>query len=403
MESSVASENQANNKGGKKLFLLVTCSLFLLYWMGDAFLTSFYAHFFVENGMSASQQSILLGIVPFALFLGCLVLSPLARDSRGALRMFRICALIEAGLGIGFAFCHSFWALLPMTFLIGFFNGAPFAFIEGYVAPRAKALGISYSAVRVFGTIGYVVSLVIGYFLLAKMPIRDCYFIGSGLYLGGLAVSFALSSKKAVYPETKKTKKPINFKAFFSKTLVIFLISQLFLYGAFNAMTYILPVRLKDLGLSDADYSLIRGIGMAAELVTMLVIPLFAKRIRLHKTPILIASFACLLACSTGIYISGTYALGYSALVLGGIGKAFLFAYQALFFQDIVGEERLPEALTFNMAFTNLASALLNLLSSTIYTSWGFPALFGIITGLEAVGVLLVIATRPSEAPVSEE
>ena len=308
MENAIETPNERPDKGGKRQFLVIVCLLFLLYWMGDAFLTSYYSHFFIENGLTATQQSILLGLVPLSLFLGCMALSPLAKTSRRALLLFQICAAIEVGLAIGFSFCRSFWTLLPMTFLLGFFNGAPFAFIEGYVAPRAKAYGISYSFVRSFGTTGYVVALVLGYFVLSYLPLRDCYYFGSGLYLLGLGMSFLLRAKERFSRSEGESKKPSNLKGFFSKTLIIFLISQLFLYGAFLAMTYIIPIRLKELGLADADYSLVRGAGMAAELVLMLVIPFFAKKIRRYKTPILIAAFLCLVASSIGIFVSNAYA-----------------------------------------------------------------------------------------------
>ena len=401
----VVIENNKNSSGGsgKKKFLAIVCSLFLLYWMGDAFLTSYYSHFFIENGLTSTQQSILLGMIPFSLFIGCLALSPLAKSSRRALRMFQICAGIEAGLAIGFSFCNSFWSLLPMTFLLGFFNGAPFAFIEGYVAPRAKAFGIQYSSVRVFGTIGYVVALLFGYFVLSYLPLRDCYYFGAGLYLVGLGVSFLLSTKEHVSQNESKDKKPIDFKKFFSKTLIIFLISQLFLYGAFIAMTYIIPIRLKELGMPDAEYSLVRGAGMAAEVVMMLLIPLFAKKFKRFKTPILIASFLCLISSCFGIFISNTYALGYGSLILAGFGKAFLFAYLALFLQDIVGAEALPEAMTFNTALTNLSTAVLNLVSSAIYVNFGFPAFFGTLAGLETIGIVLIFIIRPrGEEPAAE-
>lgn len=396
MENALDSEKTAPENGGKKRFLIIACSLFLFYWMGDAFLTSYYSHFFIANGLTSSQQSILLGLIPFSLFAGCAVLSPLAKSSRRALILFQICAGIEAGLAIGFSFCDSFWSLLPMTFLLGFFNGAPFAFIEGYVAPRTKAFGISYSSVRACATLGYVVALLLGYFVLSNLPLRDCYYFGAGLYVLGLAFSFFLNGKEQESRTEKKTEKTVKLKYFFSKTLIIFLISQLFLYGAFIAMTYIIPIRLKELGLADADYSLVRGAGMAAELVLMLAIPLFSKKIKRFKTPILIASFLCLIASSVGIFVNNAYALGYGSLILAGFGKAFLFAYLALFLQDIVGAEALPEALTFNTALTNLSTAVLNLVSSLIYDNFGFPVFFGTLAGLEVIGIVLILLIRPA-------
>ena len=386
---------------GKKRFYLTTCSLYLLFFMGDAFLTSYYSHYFIANGMDPMQQSILLGIIPFSLFLGCVIMSPFAKNSRRALILFRACALLEASLSIGFAFCSSFWALLPMTFLIGFFNGAPFPFIEGYVAPRAQALGIPFSTVRMFGTLGYIVSLLLGYLVLANLPVRDCYYFAGSLFFVAYLISFLLKAKSQVIVEEEQIEKPSKKGRFICKPLIIFLISQLFLYGAFTAMSYLLPVRLKGLGLSDSDYSLIRGFGMVAELVTMLLIPLFGKKIRRYKIPILIASFVCLSASACGIFATSSYGLAYSALLLSGIGKAFLFAYQALFLQGIIGEERLAEALTINTAVTNLTAAGLNLASSSIYTAWTFQGYFGLIVGLEVVGVVLVFLIRPKRTETS--
>ncbi len=394
MENVSAQPQQAPKPEGKKSFLTVSCLIFLIFWMADAFLSSYYSHYFIANGMDATQQSILLGIIPFALFLGCLVLSPIAKTSRMALRMFQLCALIEGALSFVFVFCSSFWALLPITFLLGFFNGAPFAFIEGYVAPRVKAYGVPFSVVRMCATFGYIVSLTLGYFVLSNLPIQDCYYFSGSLFIAAFIISFFLDKNIKVRHREKKTEKPAVSGKFISKTLIIFLISQLLLYGGFNAMNYLLPVHLKGLGLSDAEYSLIRAIGVSAEFIMMLLIPLFAKKIRRYKTPILVASFICFGATSCGVFITDSYGLAYSAFILSGIGKALIFAYQSLFLEDIVGRERLAEALTINTGLVNLTSALLNLLSSTIYTAWGFPAYFGLISGMELLGIVFVFLIR---------
>ena len=101
----------------KKRLLLTLCPIFLLFYMGDAILSSYYSLYYIHNGLSATEQSILLGLIPFCLFLGCVVLSRFARNGKATLWLFRICAFLETGLTLAFSFCHSFPTLAVLTAL----------------------------------------------------------------------------------------------------------------------------------------------------------------------------------------------------------------------------------------------------------------------------------------------
>lgn len=80
----------------------------------------------------------------------------------------------------------------------------------------------------------------------------------------------------------------------------------------------------------------------------------------------------------------------YLFFAITGIGKAFLFSYQSLFLEDIVGDENLSKIFTFTTGGLNLAAALWNLSSSHIYQALGFETFFMLLTIAGAVGTGLL-------------
>ena len=140
--------------------------LYLLFFIGDAFLTSYHSLYFIERGMDEGQQSILLGLLPFSIFLGCFTMGFLDKSPKMTIWLFRLSALIETIGVLIYAYCTSFFSLLILSFILGFFNGAPFAFMDSFSNIYLKKTKIPFSYIRMFGTLAYILALFAGYFLL---------------------------------------------------------------------------------------------------------------------------------------------------------------------------------------------------------------------------------------------
>ena len=372
--------------------------------MGDALLCSYFALYFIRRGMDLHQQSVLLAMTPFALFVGCLFFSKLAKKPKRTLWLFRICAAIEAALALVFAFCDNYVALLILMPLIGFFDGAPFSLIEGYLVPMAKVKGARYSNIRLFGTIGYIVSLAAGFFLLEKLPLENSYYFSSVFFAISMALAFFLKDEDIVSEEPKldgdlPKKNRINHK------VLLFSAFYFFLYGTFNALMYLLPTRLNGLGFSNANYSMARSVAVMLELAMLLLMPFFSKFFRNPKVPLVVCGVMILGGSVFAIFLDQPFALAYLCMGLTGAGKAFLFAYQSAFLGQVVGDKNISSVLTIAFGSNNLATAILNLASSRIYEAIGFGGFFAILCGLEAIGLiaLLLIALPTRGKKESEE
>jgi len=111
-----------------------------------------------------------------------------------------------------------------------------------------------------------------------------------------------------------------------------------------------------------------------------------------------------IISTGLGIFLNTPAAFGYTSFIFSGIGKAFLFAYQAMLLKEIVGERKLAPVLTVTTGLVNVLSALLNLLSSTIYLNLGFEGYFAIVTALEILGLVFVFfIPKQKEAKVLEK
>ena len=356
--------------------------------MGDAILSSYYSLYFIHNGLDAHQQSLLLGLIPFALFLGCFVLSQFARGPKSTLWLFRACALIETALTFAFAFCHDFVSLAILTALLSFFNSAPFSFLESHSALAIEKEKIPYGRIRIFGTIGYIVSLFAGYFLLGNLKFEYSYFFSAGFFFVAFLLSFLTK------PNDDKTKQQQEEDSLDNpqiKGIVLLLIAMALINGALGASTNILPIQLKSLGLPDADYSLIRSIGVGAEAVMMIFVPFFQRFFHSKKTPFYIAISGFALANALVVILKDPYAIGYSNLLVTGAAKAFLFSYTIYLFEDVCGKNRLSRIFTINSGLYNLTASALNLSSSYIYLSTSFGVYFSILAAIELAGLVVIM------------
>ena len=347
----------------KRRLLWTVCPIYLLFWMGDAFLTSYYSLYFVKRGMSEQEQSILLAVIPLSLLIGCFVMSPFAKNPAKAIWLFRFCAIVETGLAIGYAFCDTFPSLLVLTILISFCNGAPFTFLEGYVAPLGKKAGVPYSSIRLFGTLGYVVALAFGYLILSKLPLSNAYFFASAFSGVALVISFFVPKSEESEERTEQGEaSPVSMRG-----LVFFIIAAVFFSGIYGTVTFVMPIYLNK-----------------------------------HKrSPLFISVGLCAVGTGLGIFVKDPFACGYSFFVLSGVGKGFLYGYQALFLAEIASSKHLPKVLTINTGCINVTVTVMNYCSAYIYNALTFPGYFGLMAGLQLLGILFLalIPSQKTEQP----
>jgi hypothetical protein len=185
-------------------FALYKLEYFFIY-SGDALFSPFFALFFTSAGLTITQSGILLGLVPFFLFLGDFVCGFLSTSYRRNLTIIRVACLLEALWIFLTGAVTSFSWLLIFISLASFSNGALFQIQDGSSSICCGKEKRSFDSIRIYGSIAYAVALFLDYFFLkdASFETYSAIFkLSSLLFVCAFFTNMAMKS----YPDSVFTK-----------------------------------------------------------------------------------------------------------------------------------------------------------------------------------------------------
>jgi PPP family 3-phenylpropionic acid transporter len=384
MESlSLVNRNNKNHN-----FALYKLEYFFIY-SGDALFSPFFALFFASAGLTTIQSGILLGLVPFFLFLGDFVCGFLSTSYKRNLTIIRMCCLLEALWIFLTGAAISFNSLLFFISLASFSNGALFQIQDGSSSICCGKEKRSFDSIRIYGSIAYAVALFLDYFFLKDASIETystIFKLSSFLFVG----AFFISSLMKDYPDTvfiKEKKQSFHFDLYFFYYVLFYVLVNV----SVGIAGYYMPLYLKELGLSDNEYSLFYSIRVVCEISIILPYHKFIyPLLKSHKKCLVIGAALYILSTFMGVVVPTQYALVSLYSCLRGFGSGFVIVSSVGFLQDSLGDNKITSGLTLVCALTNLFSGIGNLVAPYIYTSTSFIVLFGILFGVGLLGYLFL-------------
>jgi len=370
--------------------------LFYAIFAGDALFSPFYALYFVSAGMNDWQQSILLASVPFSLFFGDFIFSFFATSFKKDVWLFRSAAVIEVILFVVFGFAKTFPFLLAMTILTSFFNSALFQVMDGTAAIAAKASGKRYQSIRVYGSIAYAGSLLLGYFIVGRIDYSWLFDIASLFFIIGLAVSFLITPVEEAIPphEIDENGNHVEVPLIKNKRFMMYLVFNALFFGASNTLGSILTLYLKGLGLADNEYSFWYGARVVFEIISMILLPSMMKVLKKDKNGLIVGTSLLLVSNVLSMLITDKFGLVASVFLIRGFANAFVIVRNVTYLQHVVGDKKVARALTLCAGFANAVNGIGNLFSSAIYQAWSFQGLFLILFIVQVIAFVLLIMIK---------
>lgn len=112
--------------------------------------------YFKQIGLSGTETSLLMSMLPLLLFIAQPIFGPLADRSghRGRMLSYLLLAVGAAGLLMGMG--TSFLTLLPLVMLWGFFYGPAVPIADSVALGEAMRTGTSFPHIRLWGSIGFL-------------------------------------------------------------------------------------------------------------------------------------------------------------------------------------------------------------------------------------------------------
>lgn len=191
-------EGQAPQKAGFTKLLFAN----VLYWSAVATYTPFMSAHFTNQGFDAGQVGTLLGIMPLC----ALLIQPLwtaVADRLGRKRVLLSLCAVSACLAPLYYLARGFVQTVLVTIAFSAFFQALLPLCDSLVVEDAAREGLEFSRVRMGGTIGYaVVVLVLGQ-LLDVAPAIQFVVVSAGLVVFGLHFSRVPETPRPTSPSPR--------------------------------------------------------------------------------------------------------------------------------------------------------------------------------------------------------
>ena len=355
----------------------------------------YFALYLQSIGMSAGRIAVLMSLGQFMRLVAPLLWSWLA-DSVGrrvrivvastaaALASFSVVFLTEdfVGLLLGMAVLHFFWsASLPL--------------VEALTLGHLAANPERYGRVRLWGSIGFIVTVMGVGLLLDLAPIRSQLWVSWALLLGTLLSALTLTEVKG---HAELVSGPI-IEVLRQRKVLFLLGAGLFMTASHGALYVFYSIHLVAQGYGKTLVGALWTLGVVAEIVVFLLMPRISLRVSMRSILL-----ACFLLAALRFLLIG-WAPGFIGLLVvaqllhgASFGAHHAATMAALNRWFAAGQQARAQALYGSTAYGagGLGGALL---AGVLWESSGAGITFSAASALALVGLVLVWRGVPGDLP----
>lgn len=249
----------------------VNLAFFILYF-ADALVSPFLALFFLEIGITGIKQGILLALIPLSNLLGNLLYGKLSFNLKRNLRLASLLCFIQLIVMSFYGFLTNFGFLIVFTIIFSLHNSPSFSLTDGIGCKYNDIEHKKYAITRMFGSLGYLVSVFVGGILIDFIDYKYVFLIASLLFAFAGIIFFFMEPKEETVLENKK----ISYKeVLLNKLFLIYLFSYILVLGAWNIGEAYISTYLKANGLGVKEW----GYCYAGQIVFEVLIILIGQKI----------------------------------------------------------------------------------------------------------------------------
>lgn len=356
------------------------------FWPMVAMYAPYFNVYLLELGFSGTQIGVLAAVFPLFALVVAPSLSALA-DRRGwRLRLLQISLVGWAAVLLLYPLMTGFTAFLLLVIVESAMRSPSLPIADGIIARMAARHRLNFGDMRLWGSFGFAAVSILSGMVWQQVGYRTMFLAAAIAMLPALFISRKLEEGEMAVTNGRRS---ILFLAQ-DKGLVILYVSA-FLLGMAMFSTFIFGgVFINQLGGSETHIGLLFGLSALTEVPVMRRSGAIIQRLQGPKT-LLLAMFILVIA------LLG-FALAWSPIVLiiagaikgAGYGLVIVVMVQLL-------NERAPEGWNstaqsvFQAAFLGLAPLLTSALSGYIYDVWGADLLFGLMTAVIGLSIILLL------------
>jgi PPP family 3-phenylpropionic acid transporter len=246
----------------------------------------YFGLFLQSLGQGALEIGVLLALMQAARVVAPHFWAVLADRLGRRVRLLRITLAFSTLCAAGFLAAEGFWSLLVAVLALGLVSSASMPLIEATTLASLGGRMSRYGAIRVWGSIGFVVAVLAGGWALDRVPIA----VLPWLFVGTLAATLAATLGMAeAGGGTAREHAPLGPVA--RRREVVILLAACFLMCAAHGPLYsFFSIYADQAGYDKTTIGVLWTLGVVAEIVVFATLPRWLSRARIER--VLAASFA---------------------------------------------------------------------------------------------------------------
>lgn len=363
--------------------------LILLLFFGDALVSPFLALNFIHLGFNTNELSILIALKPICTIIGNFIYGHFAKDIKRDINLLKIISLFCVGCLLGFVFAKTFIFCLFLMIIWSLNNSPLFSILDGVADKFCEKENKAYSITRMFGSIGYCVSLLLGGILGVGdvLNYQLIFSIASVIFIGVFISLFFLKSFDMENGEKKK----ISFKVLFgNKRFVIYMLFYFFALGIWRITDDYASELFNSIGLSDGQWSFLYAGQVIVEIICILLINRFVKKERYYFLVLISAILMCVRTFLFTLPIP-QIALVVSTGVLRGLCWGTFIPGHMYILEKMLGSSLVTKAVSLLTIEINAFSFIGNLFYLNLKNNIGVQFLYIGLGTLQFLGIIFFL------------
>ncbi|SDZ68099.1 MFS transporter, PPP family, 3-phenylpropionic acid transporter/hypothetical protein [Evansella caseinilytica] len=347
-------------------------------------LVSYLPVYLQSLGLSGSQIGTLLAVGPAAAIIAQPFWGFMSDKWKTVKRVLLLC--LSGALAVGFILFQltEYLLLIPLMFLFYSFTSPAGGLGDSLAQKVSVQKGVSFGSIRMWGSLGFALSSLIGGFLLTQIGISNIY------YLFAILIVFALFFCYLA-PDGEPSKKPVQLihalKLVKDKKLLIFLLMIMTVGLTHRMNDSFLGLYIVELGGNETHIGFAWFIGVVTEAIIFAVSAYWLTR--LH--PLTFINIGAILFALRWLLMSfvpdPTMILFIQ--VLHGMTFAMLYLTAFQFVARLVPEElEATGHLLFIAVFFGFSGVIGSVVGGNIMSIFDLRTLYGVMSGLAAAGFI---------------
>ena len=371
--------------------MLTTWRLSGFYFFYFAFVgvaSPYLAQYLQQLGFSAFEIAVLVSQMQLMRIIAPNLWGWLADHGGRRLSIIRLTSWLSLLAVVSFYFVSGFWAWWIAIGAMAFFWSASLPLFEGVTLDQIKANGGDYSRIRLWGSVGFIVTVSAAGWLLDRLPLDSIRGMLLALLFGLLV--FALLVRDPFAPHPSADREPL-WPVLRSRRVGTLLAACFAMSAAHGAFYLFFSIYLAGLGYSQTAIGLLWSLGVVAEIVVFIFMAPLFRRFSIRS--ILLACFA---AAVVRFLLTAWAAEWLLLLILAQLLHALTFgAFHSAAIQSVncwfpVGCQARGQALYSSLSF-GAGGLLGGIIAGAIWDVAGGPVAYTVSAFFALLGGLLVL------------